>query len=188
MTDRTNRVMWVLIAVMLTAVGGGGLSLALGAWGHAGPVDVVDPTVVRWWGDGGWMSFASVAFIGLVLVALGLVLVRGELRHQGTPRLADFDPCEGYQGPVRGRTMVRAAPVAAALEADLKTLRGVRRATVGLFGRAGDLEVRARLEIGDEVDLASLSDAFGEMVERFVHTSNLSPSKVEVTLSLVGSG
>lgn len=209
MTDRGNRVLWVLVGLVLLAVGGAGLSVGLGAWGAGAPTYLVDPIVVRWWRDGRWMSFASLAFIGLVLMLLGLKLAHAELRRRGRARLDDFDP----SGPARlvpagleaagleavaghrttsepgllsrGTTIVRAGPLNAALASDLRGIDGVRHAVVGLFGRPGELELRARLDIGDEVELAVLSANFEKVLERFTLTAGMSPSVVEVTLSVV---
>lgn len=197
--------------MLLLAIGGGGLSVALGAWGHAAPTHIVDREVVRWWQDGGWKSFASVSFIGLVLFILGLVLARAELvRHGGVSRLADFELARkprpggspGVGRPVaatggdssvgtptrvsgRGATVVRAEPVGRALEADLEAIDGVQHASVSLFGRPSQLQLRARLDIGDGAELAAIGQGVDRALERLVLTAGLGPEVLDVTLALV---
>jgi hypothetical protein len=188
MSDRTNRIAGAILAVVLLAIGGLGLSVALGAWGHSAPVTLVDPIVVRWWHDGGWKSFASLAFIGLVLFGLGLSLAWAELGHRGQSPLGDFEalPRTGVpDGPRRGLTTVRAAPLRRALESDLRAIDGVQHASVSLLGEPGELELRARLDVGDRAELASIGDGVLEVAERLALTIGFGPDLVEVTIALV---
>ncbi len=188
MSDRANRIAGAMLAVALLAIGGLGLGVALGAWGHSAPVNLVDPIVVRWWHDGGWKSFASLAFIGLVLFVLGLTLTWAELRHRGPGPLGDFEasPRTGVpEAPQRGLTTLRAAPLRRALESDLRAIDGVQRASVSLLGEPGGLELRAQLDVGDRAELTSVGDNLAKATERLALTVGFGPSLVEVTISLV---
>lgn len=189
MSDRANRVVWVLVAMLLMAAGGVGLSFSLGAWGASSAhADIITSTVVRWWQEGGWMSFASAAFIGLVVFVLGAALVRGQLtRNEGRSRLDDFE-LDGANGPDpahRGHTTVRAASLSHALEGDLERIPGVARALVGLFGSPRDAEIHARLRINDSVDLGHIAEEVRESLVRLRHSTGVSPSDVDITVTLV---
>lgn len=198
MSDRANRIGGVLCALALVVIGGLGLSVALGAWGDAGPVRLVDPVVVRWWRDGAWMSFAALALLGLVLLLAGSTLVWAELRPRGPRPLGDFEasprpsPGDGAptgptkaDPPARGLTTVRAAPLCRALEADLRTVKGVRHASARLSGDPGSLALRAQLDVGDSYELAELAAEVGKVAERLELTAGFGPEVMEVTLFLV---
>ncbi|MGH9129369.1 MAG: hypothetical protein ACRDY2_10520 [Acidimicrobiales bacterium] len=193
MSDRVNRIGWVVVSLLLLAIGGLGLSLAEGAWGQASPRAVVDPVVVRWWHDGGWKSFASVAFIGLVLLVLGLLLAWAELRRRGPAGLRDFEPLpwpersheSAEPEASRGSTTVRAAPLSRALEADMRLIDGVQHASVGIRGRPGELELRARLEVDDQTELAAVGNQLDEVLGRLALTAGFGADLVDVTVILV---
>ncbi|MDA8358297.1 MAG: hypothetical protein M0Z95_18860 [Actinomycetota bacterium] len=189
MSDRANRILWVFVAVVLMAAGGVGLSFSLGAWGtSAAHADIITSTEVRWWREGSWMSFASAAFIGLVVFALGGVLVRSQLtRNEGRSRLDDFnlDRANSPDPTRRGRTIVRAASLSHALEGDLERIPGVERALVGLFGTPLDAEVRARLRVDDNVDFGRVAEQVRDCLARLHRTTQVSPSDVDLTVTLV---
>lgn len=72
MTDRRNRLILTLIALLLAAGGGLALSQASGVFGpRRSSEHILDPAVTRLWDQGGWVSYAVVDAAGVVLVALG---------------------------------------------------------------------------------------------------------------------
>lgn len=191
MSDRTNRVLLVLVSLVLIAMGGVGLSFSLGAWGQgAASAHVFTATLVRWWREGSWMSFAAASFTGLVFAVAGLVLAVYELgRRGGRPRLGDFDLLQATvpatDGQVRGRTTVRAAGLSRALQVDLSRLEGVDGARVDMFGRPGELEVLARLDVLDTADMAGVGAGVRSCLERLGATAGLPVARVDVVVTLV---
>ena len=101
MSDRRNRQVMVVVSLILLV--GGGLAVLQGAavfGDQRSTAHIFSPTVVRWWREGGWMSFAVVGGIGGVAVLLGLLLVSRELRrNDGRHRTSEvrFD-VDGVRG------------------------------------------------------------------------------------------
>ncbi len=212
MSDRGNRVLLALVALVLVIAGGGGLAFSLGALGsRSAHADIITSTLVHQWHRGGAISFAVASAIGLVLVVVGLSLAVAELsRDAGRPRLDDFTVAdnppttsisrddmasshsanhhgEGAGSWAPGFTLVRASSLAHALEADLGHIDGVRGALVRLLGKPGQLELRARLDVADDASLASLTSLARGCVQRLETTSGLHPDAIDVTVSLVAS-
>ncbi|MGH9066275.1 MAG: hypothetical protein ACRD0J_01930 [Acidimicrobiales bacterium] len=192
MSDRANRALWIVLAVVLVAMGGVGLSFALGAWGAgAANADIVTGTLVGWWREGSWMSFAAAAFIGLSALLAGLALCASELSgNGGRSRLGDFSLSGGLSpatgpGEDRGRTVVRAASLHHGLEADLRRIPGVEGALVSLFGTPEDLEVSARLRVDEATDLDKVVVSVHQAVERLGRLASVRPGDSDVTVSLV---
>ncbi len=182
MTDRRNRLVLGVIGFLLAV--GGALSVCLGAGVFGTPRsnrDVFDRTVVRWWDEGGWMSFAVVVAIGVVLLALGLLMVRTQLRRNDgrrrTPTLT-FAPVEG----ARGDTTLRAAALSHTLEGDLETIPEVSAAMVGLFGSYPRIELRAVLDVTDDADLEHLPATVDEVLGRMAATTGIQPNPVQITV------
>jgi hypothetical protein len=187
MTARTNRVLWLAVALVLMAMGGVGLSFSFGAWGQgAAHATIITHTVVGWWREGAWKSFAAAAFIGFVFLVLGFALLWRELTpHQGHARLDDFLLLVPDSRVARGETVVKAASLSHGLEGDLETIPGVERALVGLFGTTERLAIRVRLRVRDSADLEEVSRQVAEAVGRMARTGSLHTDDVEVTVSLV---
>ena len=101
MIDRKNRRSLAVIGLLLLV--GGGLSAALGggAFGNRrADRDVFDNTIIRWWNEGGWESFAVVTAAGFVLAVIGLVLVLRQLhRNDGRSHTPNVTfPADGQTG------------------------------------------------------------------------------------------
>lgn len=212
MSDRANRLLWALVALVLVVGGGGGLAMSLGAFGTSSAhADIITSTLVRQWHRGGAISFAVASAIGLVLVVVGLSLAVAELaRDTGRRRLDDFAVAEtpsagqsistsrdardgrevtqdGLASRAPGFTRVRASSLGHAVEADLAGIDGVQGALVHLLGEPGHLELRARLEVADDADLSSLGTLARDCVRRLQATSGLRPGTIDLTVSLVPS-
>jgi hypothetical protein len=181
MSDRRNRLFMVAVALVLLV--GGGLAVLQGAavfGDQRSTAHIFSVTVVRWWREGGWMSFAVVGGIGGVAFVLGVVLVLRELRrNDGRDRTPEvrFD-VDG----ARGETTLRAAALSHAVEADLERLANVRSAMVGLFGHAPSVELRMLIEVGDHIDVEGLPGQVDGVLRRFRRTSGLEPTPVRITV------
>ena len=126
---------------------------------------VFGPTLVGWWNEGGWQSFAVVVAIGVVVIGLGLwlalpQLVRNDaLRRTQTMLLSD--PAND-----RGETTLRAPALSHGLETDLERLPEVAHVTVGLFGTYPDVEMRAVIDVTDDADLNLLPGRVDDVFQR----------------------
>ena len=160
---------------------GGGLAACLGAgvFGAArADHHVFDPTVARWWDEGGWESFAVVTAIGVVAVALGAYLALAQVhRNDGRQRTptVKFPQNNG----ARGKTTLRSAALSHNLETDLEAIADVHDARVGLFGRYPTIEMRAVLAVGDAIDLDNLPAQVDAALARMQATTGpgLTPSR-----------
>jgi hypothetical protein len=182
MADRRNRLVLGVVGLLLLL--GGGLAACYGAglFGTARSDQAVfDTTVVRWWNEGGWMSFAVVVAIGAVGAVTGVLLMLAQLRRNDgrsrTPTFA-YPSRPGDQG----ETSLRAAALSHGLETDMESLPDVHHAAVGLFGRYPDLELRAVIDVGDNADLDQLPDRIQQTLDRLAVTAGLRPDPVQVTV------
>ena len=184
MSDRRNRRTLVVIGFLLAA--GGGLSCFLGAGGFGSARSdraVFDATVVRWWNEGGWMSFATVVAIGVVVAVTGTVLMAWQLRrNDGRSRVSNFGFAYPAAADGRGETSVRAAALAHVLEADLERIPDVQKAMVGLFGAYPEVETRAVLDVDDDVDLDELTGQVERSLAALASTAQLRPAPVQITV------
>jgi hypothetical protein len=179
--DRRNRASLAVLGLVLAI--GGGLTAALGGgvFGTArADRDVLDATLVRWWNEGGWESFAVVAAIGVVLFFVGLWLVVGQLqRHDGrshTPTLTF--PTNGS----RGETSLRSSALAHSVQVDLERAPEITKASVGLFGPYPAVEMRAVLTVADDAELDDLTVCVDKALTRMETTAGIRPDPVQVTV------
>lgn len=181
MTARRHRVVLGLIGVLLLV--GGGLSACLGAGVFGASRSnrpVFDRTLIRWWNEGGWESFAVVGAIGGFALVVGALLALGQLRrNNGKKRAPTIDlPVSG----TRGHTRLRSPALSHSLEADLKTIPDVHDALVGLFGRYPHLELHTTLTVGDQADLDQLPRHVDAALDRMETTTGIRPDPVQVTV------
>lgn len=187
MTDRRNRVVLAVVGLLLFV--GGGLSACLGAglFGTARSNQAVfDHTVIRWWDQGGWISFALVGAVGALALVLGAFLSLSQLpRNDGRQRTPNvtFRPTEG----TKGETTLRSPALSHGLEADLERIPDVDDAMVGLFGPYPTIELRAVLTVGDRVDLDQLPAAVHDVLGRMESTTGVRPDPVQVTIRFKSS-
>jgi hypothetical protein len=185
MTDRANRLVLGILGLLLLL--GGGLATLLGAGGFGSARahrDIFGSSITRWWNEGGWMSFAVVVAIGLVLLLVGFSITLGQLhRNDGRRRTTSimFD-----EDSARGETTLRASAGSRALEMDLANLDHVLRARVVLLGSQPAVELRTVLSIADDADLDQLSAEVQLALERFSVTTGVRADPIEVTLRYVG--
>jgi hypothetical protein len=189
MTDRANRILWSIGAIILLLAGGLGLTVATGIFGRSSAhAHVVTSTLARHWRAGGAASFAVASFLGLVIAFGGLWLARRQLaRNEGRSRLEDLvvHAPTTDDGRSQGLTSVRAACLSHGLEADLERIPGVEKALIGLFEPSDAPEVRARLDVIDGLDLNALADSVGACLSRLERTASIRLEGVDVTVRLV---
>jgi hypothetical protein len=179
-SDRGNRRVLGVIGLLLLIGGGLSVCLGAGAFGTArSNRNVFDTTVIRWWNEGGWMSFAVVVAIGVVAAVIGLVLALSQLRRDDRrPRTPDMTlpPPEG----ARGETTLRAQALSHSMASDLERIPDVHGAKVGLFGAYPEIELRAVLEVGDHADMDQLPQTVNEVLDRFQTTTGVRPDPVQI--------
>ncbi len=188
MSDRRDRAVAAVVGFLLLVGGGLAACLGAGVFGTArSDRYVFDPTVARWWAEGGWESFAVVTAIGVVAVALGAYLALAQLQRndgrQRTPTVT-FPPSDG----ARGETTLRSAALSHNLEADLEAIADVHDARVGLFGRYPTIEMRAVLAVGDSIDLDNLPAQVDAALARMQATTGARPDPVQITVRFKSAG
>ena len=182
MSDRRNRRILLLFGLLLAAGGGLACCLGAGVFGRSrSDRQVFDPTLVRWWNEGGWMSFATVVAIGVVAALIGTALIVTELRrNDGRSRTGNFTYLPSPTQ--RGETTVRAAALSHTLESDLETIPVVQRALIGLFGAFPAVELRAVLDVVDETDLKELTAYVDSALDKFFDTTGIRVGPAQFTI------
>jgi hypothetical protein len=182
MSNRTNRLVLFLIGGALLIGGGLAACFAAGVFGsNRADRDVFDPTLIGWWNEGGWKSFAAVVAIGVVAMVFGLRMIVGQLLvSHGSSRASDIV----FEAPEtgRGETTLRVSALNHSLERDLKAIPDVHGAKVQLHGSYPRLEVRAVLDVGDMISLADLPDRVDEAIDRLHTTTGKRPQPVDITV------
>jgi hypothetical protein len=182
MSDGRNRVVLTIVGLLLMVGGGLAACLGAGVFGTARSDQAVfDATLIRWWDEGGWKSFAVVTAIGAVAVVLGAALALSQIHRddhrQRTPTVT-FPPTEG----ARGETTLHSPALSHHLEADLEAIPEVHDARVGLFGRYPTIEMRAVVAVGDNIDLERLPAQVDAVLARMQTTTGTRPDPVQITI------
>jgi hypothetical protein len=180
--DRRNRRVAAVIGLVVVAGAAVAACVGAGLFGtrrsdHA----VFGPTLVGWWNEGGWKSFAVVAAIGVVAIGLGLWLALPQLVRNDALRrthaMVLSDPANG-----RGETTLRAPALSHGLEADLERLPEVDNAAVGLFGTYPDVEMRAVIDVTDDADLNLLPAHVDDVFQRAQATTGARLDPIHITV------
>jgi hypothetical protein len=185
--DRRNRLLWAVISFVMFSAAVAGLLVGAGAFGSAAATTPVLPDpLVNAWEQGGVWALVGVAVLGLFLAWLGWRLLRAELRQGGQVAIQDLKLAARGDGQQRtaGWTVVRGPALAHSIEADLRRIRGVERAHVGLFGSPHQPELRAQLAVSSG-DLEDIRTQVARCLERFTATTGTSPRTVDITFRLV---
>jgi hypothetical protein len=181
-----NRVLWIAIGVLLTALG---VVAALASLGRLSGVDrdqslITPADADRWRGWDGWAFGVTIA-AGLIVALLGFMLLRAQLRGRGGAGLPDLvrkpDP-SSVDSAVTGRTHVASSALSHALTRDLQTDREVNRAAVRLVGAEQHPELLVRLAVTADADLGRLHAHVNAALSRFATTSGLRPHLQEVSV------
>jgi hypothetical protein len=184
--DRRNRLLWAVISFVIFSAAVAGLLVSAGAFGSVAATMPVlsDPLIDAWEQLGVW-ALVGVAVLGLFLVWLGWRLLRAQLRQGGQAAIQDLELAARGDGQrTAGWTVVRGPALARSIEADLRRIRGVERAHVGLFGSPHHPELRAQLAVSSG-DLESIRTQAARCLERFTATTGTSPRTVDITFRLV---
>jgi len=204
-----NRVLWITIGLVLTAVG------ALGALASLNRLPFVasDRLLLgadaarNWHSWGGWAPLLTIVG-GLLVALLGFLLLRAQVRGRGGAPMADLvlptpEPTvltvgapadtvelaavEGGQSfveAVPGRTQVASKALNHALTRDLQSDRHVRRAAVRLVGDRARPEVLVRLAVSADADVSRLRSHVDGALDRFAVTSGVRPHLHDVIVSM----
>ncbi len=193
--DRANRALGTIIAVLLLLIGVAGTLASLGRIPRVARGTALLPVGVRtrWhsWGVWPWVVLAAV---GVLLVVLGLLLLRAELRTRMVRPMPDLlwtdptvgDPAARHRAdPVLpGHTRVRSGAMLHGIERDLARHPKVRQVSVGLGGDEARPLLRARIGVAAGADLAKLQVYLAESLTRFTTTTGLRPVDVQVEVTL----
>ncbi|WP_446215433.1 hypothetical protein [Micromonospora sp. IBHARD004] len=175
MSNAAHRLLWTVVALLLTALGGTGLAVSLGRLpGADSPLLGAGP--LRWWRAGTPWSALAVVVGGVLLALLGQRLLARELRAPG--RLAGTLVHGGDGG---GRTRVASGVLTGALERDLLREPGVRRARVLLTGPTGRPDFWVEVQLDPRAGTAAVRAHVDAAVRRFAATVGCRPAHLDVT-------
>jgi len=180
--DRRNRHLAEVIGALVAAGGVVSACVGAGVFGTARSDHAVfGATLLRWWNEGGWKSFAVVVAIGVIAAALGLWLALPQLRrNDAQTRTATIVFAD--TGSRRGQTSLRSPALSHGLETDLKRIPDIRNAAVVLFGAYPHIEMRALIDVVDDVDLEHLPERVDEVLERMRTTTDVRLDPVRIAV------
>jgi hypothetical protein len=188
MTERRSRAALVVFGALLLVGGLSVVAMGVKVFGAArSHRDLFTPTVVRWWRDGAWGSYAAVLALGLFAATAGVLLARAAWRPSGgrrlTPTITLSDGRTTGHGTT-GAVTVRSAALVRSVRHDLEQLSGVERAGVQLCGVYPNLEIRAVLDVDGASDLQTLVTRVKERLARLDHTAGIKPQATRVNIRL----
>jgi hypothetical protein len=172
-----NRLLWTLIGLLLLATGVAGVAVGFGALGSTlartavVPVAIAEHTMAPTDND-----LIGLAFVGLLTLLLGLILLRAELRVPGQSHMRDLRYARSNAEQSRGRTVVRTGGLEHGLRQSLGALPGVRWAHAQLAGDSERPNLLIELEVDAQARLSTLKSEVGQAIERFQLTSGRLPS------------
>jgi hypothetical protein len=188
-----NRVLWIVVGTLLTAAGVVGVLANVGVMpGLNRDRDVITSSMDdRWRSWGGWATAVTI-IVGLVIAILGVLLLRVQFLRRGGASMANLTrpgllPSTSDES-VReaGRTRVAVSTLNDALTRDLRGDGHIRWAAVRLSGEPRRPQLRMRLGVTPDADLAELRRHVDRAVRRFSTTSGLRPDIAEVTVKMSG--
>ena len=189
MVDRRNRARWVLIALLLLAVGVAGSLISFDRLPQVGAdTPLLPDTAVQRWRQAEDWRLAALAVLGFLLAVYGWRIFAAQLRRGGgrtTMGDLQFDRPSSNGDRAGGRTVVRAPALAHRIEDDLERVSGVQRALVGLFGSPHQPELRASLDVSGTADLRRVRERVGAALERLAATTTVPPHTATVTFRVV---
>lgn len=187
MTDAGHRVLWTVIGLLLTAVGGAGVAAGLGRLPGTDPgAPLLWSGLLDLWRDVTPWGLVLVAVVGLVLAWLGWHLLYRQLWPRRQPALGWLDlhaagSPDTASRSYRGSTRVRGSTLAHGLARDLVRVPGVRAAAVTLTGDPVRPALRIRLRLR-QVQLTAVRGHVDAAVSHFTATGGLRPGRLDVTV------
>jgi hypothetical protein len=181
--DRRNRLLWIFIAVLLTAVGA--LGIAAGR-GYLHGVDPHTTLLPRWWLDQ-WHAWGVWALLvltvaGLVMAWLGWRLLRAELRPRGHRRAPAEIVLEAEHGDAPGETRLSGHALSHAAERALRQHPAVEQARVGLSGDIKNPQMHARINTTPDADLQAVGEHVSRTLQQLTVTCGLQFRPVHITV------
>jgi hypothetical protein len=183
-----NRALWTVIGLVLLALGVVGVLVNLGHLpGTYRNAHLLWPELLGHWRSWGNRATAGVIIGGLLLAALGALLLRVQLLPRGRAPMPDlvldFDSAADSTGVTEpaGRTRVRTSVLADGLARDVGNHHGVVRASADIAGDRFKPELLLRLTVDPGVNLDGLRRHVDASVRRFATTTDLKPVRVEVS-------
>lgn len=177
--DSRNRLCALLFALLLVAASVLGLLAAFGGFGDRTAQDPpVSSAVTDFVGRNEWAWYA-LGGLGLLLVVLGLLWLRGQL-HTEAVRTLDLE-----RDDRQGATVLHTGALAHAVENDVQAIRGVRKASASMLGVDRRTRLRLVVDLDERADLAlvrqRIEDDAVRNLRRALETENF---PVEVRLEL----
>jgi hypothetical protein len=187
-----NRVLWIAIGAILTAAGVIGTLASLGRISWLGrDRTLLGPEAVRRWNTWYPWAVAVVIVAGFILVLLGFLLLRAQLRGRGGAPMPDLvsrtvspAPDMGADDAGRGRVRVSSSALEQSLVRDLRGNRQVRRVAVRLVGDRGHPEALVRLSVTADADVTGLRSHVDSALDRFAATSGVRPRVRDVVVAM----
>ena len=133
--------------------------------------------------------------MGLVIAILGVLLLRAQFLRRGGAAMANLTR-PGFLTPstsdgsarAAGQTRVATSTLNDALTRDLRDDGHIRWAAVRLSGEPRRPQLRMRLGVTPDADIAELRRHVDRAVQRFSVTSGLRPDIAEVTVKMAARG
>jgi hypothetical protein len=192
-----NRVLWIAIGALLTAVGVLGALASLGQLSWLGrDRTMLGPEVARRWHTWHPWAVAAVIVAGLLIAVLGFLLLRAQLRGRGGAPMPDLVTRSQPPEPVPeeqvragrafapGRTRISSSALQQSLLGDLRANRQVRRAAVRLVGDSEHPEALVRLSVAADADVTGLRSHVDSVLGRFATTSGVRPRVRDVVVTM----
>lgn len=185
--DTLNRSLWILVGLVVLAIGATELSVGLGALGSGlAQTSPVPAAVAEHANAPTGNDLLGLAVGGLIAGIVGLLLLRAELQVRAGPRLANlrFGQSNDEAQLQKGHTVVRGGGLEHGVRQSLQALRGVHTARVRLGGNPSHPALFIDLEVDERTPLSSLKPAVQPAIRQFRLTSGrLSSAEVRVSLA-----
>ncbi|HEX6871477.1 MAG TPA: hypothetical protein VF163_10305 [Micromonosporaceae bacterium] len=180
--NTANRVLWICVSLVLLAIG------VLGILASQGWLDGVDTgtavlpnSLNARWRDAGFWAPTLAIVVGLVLVALGVLLLWAQFRRRGGSTMPDLDLPDGH-----GHTRVASRTLVRALSTDLSGDRDIQDAWVRLTGTPDQPRLLLRLLVAPGADLSRVRRYVDTALTRFSTTSGIDPQVADVEVRMSG--
>jgi hypothetical protein len=182
--NTANRILWAIVGLLLLALGVSGTLASLGRLPSV-PADWVLLPLGRnatWHRFGGWAPAATI-LAGLVVMLLGWLLLRAELRRR-TGRAMHELVLPSAAVPGGGATVVGSGTLEKALSRDLARTRPLTGATAYLTGDPTRPMLTLRLAAAPDANLGQVKDIVDGALHRFAATSGVSPRIGEIDVRI----